>query len=94
MWSEGNGMDFVDGSMECMNFRTEILRCIQIGLVCVQEFPKDRPSIQTVLSMITGEIEHIPLPAKPVFAEKWSRFQVGLADQATLSQTLAVLEGR
>lgn len=78
----------------------EIIRCIQIGLLCVQEFAKDRPTIQTVLSMLTREIVDLPPPQQPDFAENWNVFATGSAQPANHlghsknDLTLSVLDGR
>ncbi|PIN14817.1 Serine/threonine protein kinase [Handroanthus impetiginosus] len=76
LWNEDNSMAFVDQMITSLDFQREIVRCIHIALLCVQEFPKDRPGIQTVLSMLNREIVDLPMPEEPVFAEKWNRFHV------------------
>ncbi|KZV55195.1 hypothetical protein F511_12782 [Dorcoceras hygrometricum] len=77
LWSEDNGLAFADQNILSSNFQGEIVRCIHISLLCVQEFPTDRPTIQTILSMLSREIVDLPAPEQPVFAEKWNRFHVG-----------------
>ena len=52
------------------HFEMEILRCIQVGLLCVQEFAQDRPTISVVVSMLKSEIFDMPHPKKPAFTEK------------------------
>ncbi|KAK4493420.1 hypothetical protein RD792_017678 [Penstemon davidsonii] len=103
LWNEENGSDFVDQTIENSNFEGEIVRCIHIALLCVQEFPNDRPSIQTVLSMISREIINLPMPKQPVFAEKWNRSHVGTRTTQRASQvgypcsndlTITELDGR
>ncbi|KAL0305845.1 UNVERIFIED_CONTAM: G-type lectin S-receptor-like serine/threonine-protein kinase [Sesamum radiatum] len=42
------------------------------------EFPKDRPTIQTVLSMLSREIVDLPAPEQPVFAEEMERHEHGI----------------
>ncbi|XP_042030254.1 G-type lectin S-receptor-like serine/threonine-protein kinase At1g11330 [Salvia splendens] len=56
MWSEDNGLGFVDESMEISGMEKEIVRCIQIGMLCVQEYPQERPSVDTTVSMLSREI--------------------------------------
>ena len=51
-------------------FEIEILRCIQVGLLCVQEFAQDRPTVSDVVSMLKSEIVDPPLPMKPAFIER------------------------
>ncbi|PIN01226.1 Serine/threonine protein kinase [Handroanthus impetiginosus] len=100
LWSEDNGLAFADENIVNPNLEKEIVRCIQIALLCVQEFPKDRPTIQTILSMLNCEIVALPVPEQPVFAEKWNGLhgsssqpisQVGFSVNEV---TLSVLNGR
>ncbi|KAL3644273.1 hypothetical protein CASFOL_012205 [Castilleja foliolosa] len=96
LWSEDNGLGFADESIASSGFEADIVRCIQIGLLCAQEFPEDRPSIQTVLSMLSREIVDMPAPEQPVFAEKWHG-SLGSTSQNIYSineLTLTVLDGR
>ncbi|KAL8460298.1 hypothetical protein ACS0TY_032008 [Phlomoides rotata] len=90
LWSENNGLAFVDERIANSSFKREMERCIQIALLCVQEFPKDRPTIQTVLSMLSRELVDLPAPEQPIFDN-------GLAHQAGYSineLTLTALDCR
>ena len=51
-------------------FEMEILRCIHVGLLCVQEFAKDRPTVSVVISMLKSEILDLPHPKQPAFTER------------------------
>lgn len=51
-----------EGGME-----DEIVRYANVGLLCVQERAGDRPSISTVLSMLSCEIVELPRPKEPGF---------------------------
>ncbi|KAK6133407.1 hypothetical protein DH2020_032871 [Rehmannia glutinosa] len=100
LWNEDNGMAFADQNIASPNVQSEIVRCIHIALLCVQEFPKDRPAVQTVLSMLSREIVDLPLPEQPIFAEKWDRSHVGSTQGtsqfgfSTNDLTITVLDGR
>ena len=92
MWNEGNGLSFVEESIASRETEEDMVRCIQIGLLCVQESPNNRPAIQTVLSMLSGEIVELPLPKQPVFAEQnESTNHNGYSNNEL---TLTVLDGR
>ncbi|KAG5516660.1 hypothetical protein RHGRI_037409 [Rhododendron griersonianum] len=67
LWNEGNGELLIDPRITCQDFRMEILRCIHIGLLCVQEFAIERPNMSTVLSMLSSEIANLPKPKQPAF---------------------------
>ncbi|RVW13846.1 G-type lectin S-receptor-like serine/threonine-protein kinase [Vitis vinifera] len=70
LWNEHNIEALIDGSISEACFQDEILRCIHVGLLCVQELAKDRPSISTVVSMLCSEIACLPTPKKPAFTER------------------------
>lgn len=72
LWSEGNGLGLGDESIARPEFEEEMVRCIHIALLCVQDYPKDRPIIETVVSMLSREIVRLPAPKQPVLAEKWN----------------------
>ncbi|MBA0568605.1 hypothetical protein Golob_006084 [Gossypium lobatum] len=46
---------------------TEVLKCIQIGLLCVQVDPANRPTMSTVVAMLESETITLPLPVEPTF---------------------------
>ncbi|CAI0431244.1 unnamed protein product [Linum tenue] len=84
LWSEGRALDMVDSSTMGESFSTEqVMRCIQIGLLCVQEFPTDRPAMSDVVFML-GNATTLPSPKKPAFVlnKKYDD-----ADPATSSAT-------
>eukprot|EP00261_Vitis_vinifera_P017788 XP_010647595.2 PREDICTED: G-type lectin S-receptor-like serine/threonine-protein kinase At1g11330 [Vitis vinifera] len=73
LWNEDNMEALIDGSISEACFQEEILRCIHVGLLCVQELQelaKDRPSISTVVPMLCSEIAHLPPPKQPAFTER------------------------
>ena len=51
---------------------SEVLRCIQISLLCVQQRPEDRPTMSSVVQMLGSSEGALPEPAQPGFvvAEK------------------------
>ncbi|XP_047319051.1 G-type lectin S-receptor-like serine/threonine-protein kinase At1g11300 [Impatiens glandulifera] len=69
LWNSGDIAELIDPKMSKEGFEMEILRCIHVGLLCVQDSAKDRPPISTALSMLSSEIDHLPQPNKPAFAE-------------------------
>ena len=62
-------MDIIDSSLEKSYREDEVLRCIQIGLLCVEESAKDRPSMLTIIFML-GNNSVLPLPKCPAFTSK------------------------
>ncbi|KAK1356118.1 Receptor-like serine/threonine-protein kinase [Heracleum sosnowskyi] len=67
LWLESKALEIVDKSLgESHEHDPEILRCIHIGLLCVQESATARPSMSKVLSMLCNEIS-LPPPGQAAF---------------------------
>lgn len=47
--------------------KSQVLRCIQVGLLCVQNLPDDRPLMSSVLFMLGNEGTALPRPRQPGF---------------------------
>lgn len=56
MLNEDNLISLVDRTIYDPIFEKDLLRSLNIGLLCVQEIPEDRPNISSVLSMIESEV--------------------------------------
>ncbi|TYH29750.1 hypothetical protein ES288_A01G036900v1 [Gossypium darwinii] len=73
LWREGDIWGIVDKvileSESYSKNEKEIWRCIHIGLLCVQEFAKDRPTMPTVVSMLNSEISNLSTPKQPAFTQ-------------------------
>jgi hypothetical protein len=44
---------------------SEVLRCIHVALLCVQDLAYNRPDISLVIKMITSENPSLPMPRQP-----------------------------
>ncbi|KAK6236248.1 Serine-threonine/tyrosine-protein kinase [Theobroma cacao] len=45
----------------------ELLLCTQVGLLCVQENPENRPNMSDVFSMLSTQGTTLPIPKEPAF---------------------------
>lgn len=45
----------------------EIMRCIHVGLLCVQENVAKRPTMADVIVMLNGSTTTLPVPTQPAF---------------------------
>ncbi|KAJ0983406.1 hypothetical protein J5N97_011661 [Dioscorea zingiberensis] len=66
-WTQGTISEILDPSFGDRWPRSEALRCIQIGLLCVQEDPASRPSMSTVGLMLNSYSVSLQAPSKPAF---------------------------
>ncbi|PIM98813.1 Serine/threonine protein kinase [Handroanthus impetiginosus] len=67
LWIEGRAMELIDPTLDVSNHKNEIIRCINVGLLCVQDGAMDRPSMTEVISMLTNESLQLPEPKQPAF---------------------------
>ncbi|XP_037484668.1 cysteine-rich receptor-like protein kinase 6 isoform X3 [Triticum dicoccoides] len=65
-WTKGTISQMIDRSLD-EHARSQALRCIHIGLMCVQSDPIDRPYISSVIFMLTRDNTEIQAPAQPAF---------------------------
>ena len=60
-------MELLYTCLEDSHLRSQVLRCIHVGLLCIQKFAEDRPIMSCVLSMLTNEEAILPQPKQPGF---------------------------
>lgn len=72
LWKHDRAMEVVDSTLGDSCPANEFLKCIQIGLLCVQEHATDRPTMSTVVFMLGNETVLAP-PKQPAFIMKKAR---------------------
>ena len=75
----------------------EVLRCIDVGLLCAQDHPTDRPTTPEVVIMLSNETDR-PKPKRPLFYLQSSlkcdlQPQIG-RKSSTNEATISMIEGR
>ncbi|XP_034933308.1 cysteine-rich receptor-like protein kinase 29 [Populus alba] len=65
-WNDGTPLDIIDPTLN-IGPRSEIMRCINIGLVCVQENEALRPTMAQVSMMLSNYSVTLAAPSKPAF---------------------------
>ncbi|GKV51533.1 hypothetical protein SLEP1_g58178 [Rubroshorea leprosula] len=66
LWKEGNASELIDSFVQESCTLSEILKCIHISLLCVQQHPEDRPSMSSVVLMLSSETALVK-PKEPGF---------------------------
>ncbi|KAJ0263443.1 Gnk2-homologous domain-containing protein [Hirschfeldia incana] len=65
LWSNGTPQDLVDPIIVDNCQRNEVVRCVHIGLLCVQEDPVERPPLSTIVLMLSSNTVTLPVPRQP-----------------------------
>ncbi|CAL5409703.1 unnamed protein product [Camellia sinensis] len=78
LWRDGRALEVVDPVLEDDSIsETEILRCIQVGLLCAQHRYEVRPTMSTVLIMLSSQSIELPEPMEPGFYLGYSSMRFG-----------------
>ncbi|XP_074564382.1 receptor-like serine/threonine-protein kinase SD1-8 [Curcuma longa] len=67
LWKDGEALKLVDESIAHSFVATEVLSCIKCGLLCVQDQPKDRPTMNTILKMLDTDVSLLSEPSPSRF---------------------------
>lgn len=68
-WREDIILSVIDPSLTTGS-RSEILRCIHIGLLCVQESAASRPTMDSVALMLNSYSYTLSTPSRPAFVSE------------------------
>ncbi|KAL5711539.1 hypothetical protein ACHQM5_021981 [Ranunculus cassubicifolius] len=68
LWNEEKVMELMDPLLVESCITVEFVRCIHIGLLCVQEDPNERPNMSEVVQMLGNEDESPRQPLHPAFS--------------------------
>ncbi|KAI3920568.1 hypothetical protein MKW92_036008 [Papaver armeniacum] len=90
-WNKGSAMEILDPTLNDACSRKEVLRCIHVALLCVQENVAVRPTMPIVVQMLNSYSATNPaLPLAPAFfagstignseAATWSRNEVSVTE--------------
>ncbi|KAK0596796.1 hypothetical protein LWI29_019169 [Acer saccharum] len=99
LWNEGKGLELIDTKLEESCSPNEVLRCVHVGLLCVQDQAGDRPTISDVVSMLTNETMLPPAPKQPAFfinvhSEEQGFSKIKIDNCSTNDVTISDLEAR
>lgn len=99
LWKEERITELMDASIETSCPISEVLRCMHVGLLCVQERAEDRPMMSSAVLMLSSENARMPEPRQPGFCTGRSIFETDSSsskkESCTINQvTVTMLESR
>ncbi|OEL29189.1 Receptor-like serine/threonine-protein kinase SD1-8 [Dichanthelium oligosanthes] len=100
LWNEEKSVELADERMDRSFNSDEVLKCVRVGLLCVQENPDDRPLMSQVLLMLaTPDVASLPTPRQPGFAARRVLMETDTSSTKPDcsifdSATITMLEGR
>ncbi|KAL8130187.1 hypothetical protein V2J09_019342 [Rumex salicifolius] len=90
-WSNGTPSSIVDPMIAATGSESEMTRFINLGLLCVQENIARRPTMSSVVHMLSGQSFNLPVPSEPPFV--LSHNKPSPASDVHLSTNSAVVTG-
>ncbi|XP_054776913.1 cysteine-rich receptor-like protein kinase 10 [Prosopis cineraria] len=67
LWKDETPLELLDPTLIESYTPNEVIRCIHIGLLCVQEDPTDRPTMASIALMLDSYSVTLPTPLQPEF---------------------------
>ena len=64
-WRDQKPLSILDASINENYSEIEVIKCIQIGLLCVQQNPDDRPTMVAIVSYLSSHLIELPSPQEP-----------------------------
>ncbi|XP_062082966.1 G-type lectin S-receptor-like serine/threonine-protein kinase At4g27290 isoform X1 [Humulus lupulus] len=98
LMKEGNAFMFIDKCLlrDPNDNMEEALRCIHIGLLCVQQKPIDRPNMSSVILMLSGE-KVLPQPKPPAYftnTDLWEGYHSPFSKTPSCNTSITAVEAR
>ncbi|GMN49786.1 hypothetical protein TIFTF001_018957 [Ficus carica] len=92
LWREGTLLELLDPTIRSSFSRNEAMRCIHMGLLCVQENPALRPTMATIVMMLNRYWVTLPAPQQPALLHR-NRTQSSIAtkDQESVQSTIKLI---
>ncbi|XP_042044049.1 receptor-like serine/threonine-protein kinase SD1-6 [Salvia splendens] len=101
LYREGRALEVVDAAAGEEYVVGEAMRCIQVGLLCVQEHAEDRPNMSNVVLMLSSDFVSMQQPKHPGYClgrrpnETDSSSPRNDDESCTINQvTVTMLDGR
>ncbi|XP_010059682.2 putative receptor-like protein kinase At4g00960 [Eucalyptus grandis] len=66
-WRSDAPLDILDPALGESYSRSQVLKCIHIGFLCVQEDPANRPTMANIVLALSGQTLSLPVPREPAF---------------------------
>ncbi|KAG8385671.1 hypothetical protein BUALT_Bualt03G0069400 [Buddleja alternifolia] len=84
-WNEGGALEIVDSTIADSCLIEDVVRCIQVGQLCVQDNATDRPEMSSVIFILSNEVS-IPIPKQPIFTiEKVNETGISSENEMTVT---------
>ncbi|KAI5444732.1 cysteine-rich receptor-like protein kinase 5 [Lathyrus oleraceus] len=86
-WMDETPLSILDPNIKGDYSKSEVIKCIQIGLLCVQHDPDARPSMVTIVSYLSSYSIELPAPHEPAFFLRSKTYSKALIQESSSTQS-------
>ncbi|CAL4992848.1 unnamed protein product [Urochloa decumbens] len=97
LWKDGSWLQLVDAALVTDNNKFDVMKCIHIALLCVQEKVANRPTMSDVVTMLSSNSMALLEPTHPAYFHVRVTTEVASATDEPCSLndvTVSALDGR
>ncbi|XP_028120463.1 putative G-type lectin S-receptor-like serine/threonine-protein kinase At1g61610 isoform X2 [Camellia sinensis] len=99
LWEGDRAMELIDPSIESSCCQNEVLRCIHVAMLCVQDSAIHRPTMSSLVLTLESENATLPMPRQPTFTSMRSSGDIDMwKDNQEIASpndlTISVILGR
>lgn len=97
LWNRRQPLEILDPTVQEPSYGNQVIRCIHVALLCVQQFPGDRPKMSTVYAMLSYDNMELPEPKEPGFCKEsyTKKFDTSASNSSTVNDvTMTTMGGR
>ncbi|XP_044461103.1 G-type lectin S-receptor-like serine/threonine-protein kinase B120 [Mangifera indica] len=94
LWKEGRTMELVDPSIQDSCSQSQVLRCIHVGMLCVQDSTMYRPNMANVVLMLESQTPTLETPRQPTFASTRNSVDVARSMGTHDTMDISLSEGK
>jgi len=88
IWCAGKCLELMDPALIKSFIASEVVKCLHIALLCVQQDATDRPTMSTVVLMLGSDTVTLPKPNHPAFSV--GKLSSKQASTSTSSKNLSI----
>ncbi|XP_060672906.1 G-type lectin S-receptor-like serine/threonine-protein kinase CES101 isoform X2 [Ziziphus jujuba] len=83
LWNDGRCMELMDPTLDGLCPENDMMVCIQLGLLCVQESAGNRPSMSEVVSIFSNERASLAMPKHSAYSTLLSAADCSISTKQT-----------
>ncbi|XP_031487640.1 G-type lectin S-receptor-like serine/threonine-protein kinase At4g03230 isoform X3 [Nymphaea colorata] len=68
LWNEERGVELLDPILDNLCHIDQLMKCINVGLLCVQTDAADRPTMSSIVLMLSSDLAVLPKPKQPAYS--------------------------